>query len=84
MDQQHGLADASAAALAQNPGVHAEVARGVESADSQLSRVEQIKRFMILSVDWEPGGKELTRTIKLKRKPIHAKYGAEIDALYAD
>ena len=82
--QQHGLANASAAALAQDPGVHAEVARGVETANAQLSRVEQIKRFTILPVDWEPGGEELTPTMKLKRKPIHAKYTAEIDALYAD
>ncbi len=82
--QQHGLANASAAVLAQDPGVHAEVARGVEIANSQLSRAEQIKQFTILSVDWEPGGEELTPTMKLKRKPIHAKYTAEIDALYAD
>ena len=82
--QQHGLADASAAILAQDLGVYAEVARGVESANSYLSRVEQIKRFTILSVDWEMGGEELTPTMKLKRKPIHAKYAAEIDALYAD
>jgi long-chain acyl-CoA synthetase len=82
--REHRLADASAAVLAQDPGVHAEVARGVEIANSQLSRVEQIKRFTILSVDWDPGGEELTPTMKLKRKPIHAKYTPEIDALYAD
>jgi long-subunit acyl-CoA synthetase (AMP-forming) len=82
--QQHGLTNASPAVLAQDPGVHAEVARGIESANSHLSRVEQIKRFTILSVDWEPGCEELTPTMKLKRKPIHAKYAAEIDALYAD
>ena len=82
--QQHGLPEGSAAVLAQDPGVHAEVARGVETANAQLSRVEQIKRFTILPVDWEPGGDELTPTMKLKRKPTHAKYTAEIDALYAD
>jgi long-chain acyl-CoA synthetase len=82
--QQHRLADASAAVLAQDPRVHDEVARGVEIANSQLSRVEQIKRFTILPVDWGPGGEELTPTMKLKRKSIHAKYTAEIDALYAD
>jgi long-subunit acyl-CoA synthetase (AMP-forming) len=82
--QQHGLPNASAAVLAQDPGVHAEVARGVETANAQLSRVEQIKRFTILPVDWEPGGEELTPTMKIKRKPIHAKYTREIDALYAD
>ena len=82
--QQHGLSTASVAALAQDPGVRAEVARGVETANAQLSRVEQIKRFTILPVDWEPSGDELTPTMKLKRKQIHAKYAAEIDALYAD
>jgi long-subunit acyl-CoA synthetase (AMP-forming) len=82
--EQRGLANASAAVLAQDPTVYAEVSSGVERANAQLSRVEQIKRFTILSVDWEPGGEELTPTMKLKRKPIHAKYTAEIDALYAD
>ena len=29
------------------------------------------------------GGEELTPTMKLKRKPIAARYAAEIDELYA-
>jgi long-chain acyl-CoA synthetase len=62
--------------------VEAEIARGVEEANGHLSRVEQIKRFAVLPVDWEPGGDELTPTMKLKRKPIHAKYAAEIESLY--
>jgi long-subunit acyl-CoA synthetase (AMP-forming) len=64
--------------------IPAEVARGVEEANGHLSRVEQIKRYTILPVDWEPGGDELTPTMKLKRKPIAAKYAAEIEALYAE
>ncbi len=46
-------------------------------------RVEQIKRFRSLPVDWLPGGDELTPTMKLKRRPIAAKYAAEIEAMYA-
>jgi long-subunit acyl-CoA synthetase (AMP-forming) len=45
--------------------------------------VEQIKRFLVLDHDWIPGGEELTPTNKLKRREIAARYGAEIDALYA-
>ena len=80
---EHGLGAATAVALARDPGVKAEVARGIEEANSHLSRVEQIKRFAILPCDWLPGGEELTPTMKLRRKPIAEKYVAEIEALYA-
>jgi long-subunit acyl-CoA synthetase (AMP-forming) len=63
--------------------VLAEVERGVNAANDQMARVEQIKRYDVLSHDWEPGGDELTPTMKLKRKPIHQKYEKEIEALYA-
>ena len=61
----------------------AEVERGIEAANEQLARVEQIKRFKLLDEDWQPGGEELTPTMKLKRKPIHEKYASDIEELYA-
>src|SRR5215210_3567943 len=61
----------------------AEVERGIQAANEQLARVEQIKKFKLLDEDWQPGGDELTPTMKLKRKPIHEKYAEEIEALYA-
>jgi long-subunit acyl-CoA synthetase (AMP-forming) len=61
----------------------AEVERGVEAANEQLARVEQIKRFKLLDEEWQPGGEELTPTMKLKRKPINEKYAKEIEELYA-
>ena len=63
--------------------IEAEVAAGVERANEKLSRVEQIKTYKVLDEEWQPGGEELTPTMKLKRKPIAEKYAAEIDALYA-
>ncbi len=45
--------------------------------------MEQIKRFAVVPGEWLPGGEELTPTMKLRRKPIGAKYAAEIEALYA-
>ena len=80
---QRGLADASPETLAADPGVIADIAAGVAEGNSKLSKVEQIKRFRVLPTFWEPGGDEITLTMKLKRKPIHEKYGAEIDELYA-
>ena len=68
---------------ADDPAVAAEIAQAVETANARLSRVEQIKRYELLSGEWVPGGEELTPTMKLKRRPIERKYEAEIEALYS-
>jgi long-subunit acyl-CoA synthetase (AMP-forming) len=70
-EQQHG-----------RDALLAEVERGLEAANEQLARVEQIKKFKLLDEEWQPGGDELTPTMKLKRKPIHEKYAKEIEELY--
>ncbi|HXS44348.1 MAG TPA: long-chain fatty acid--CoA ligase [Solirubrobacteraceae bacterium] len=80
---QHGLDDTSLEALAADERMRAAVEAGVAAANAKLARVEQVKRFHVVAGDWLPGGDELTPTMKLKRKPIGAKYAAEIDALYA-
>ena len=46
-------------------------------------RIEQIKRGTLLPQEWLPAGDELTPTSKLRRRPIAAKYAADIEALYA-
>ena len=66
-----------------DPAVAREIAEAVEAANARLSRVEQIKRYKLLSGEWVPGGEELTPTMKLKRRPIERKYEAEIEALYS-
>ncbi|MGH2925769.1 MAG: AMP-dependent synthetase/ligase [Solirubrobacterales bacterium] len=78
---EQGLAG-DLASLAENDELIAEVQRGLDQANDELARVEQVKRFAILPADWEPGGDELTPTMKLKRKPILAKYSSEVEALY--
>ena len=77
------MAGPSAAAFAQNPEARETITAAVLEGNAKLSRVEQIKRFLIVGTPWEPGGDELTPTMKLKRKPIAEKYSAEIDKLYA-
>ena len=81
---QHGIEGADLAALAGDERVRAAVQEGVDAANARLARVEQIKRFHIVRGDWLPGGDELTPTMKLKRKPIGAKYATEIDRLYGE
>jgi long-chain acyl-CoA synthetase len=74
--------DGDSSELADNEELVAEIQRGVDRANEDLARVEQVKRFAILPSDWEPGGDELTPTMKLKRKPILEKYAAEVEGLY--
>jgi long-chain acyl-CoA synthetase len=78
-----GIADPSAAVFAQRPEARELLTAAVLAGNSKLSRAEQIKRFLIIGTPWEPGGDELTPTMKLKRRPIAEKYSAEIDKLYA-
>ncbi len=81
--EKAGLPDGSPAVLAQDASVQALVQAGIDQANTKLARVEQVKKFAVLPSPWEPGGDELTPTMKLKRKPIAEKYATEIDALYA-
>jgi long-chain acyl-CoA synthetase len=80
---ERGLPE-STKALAEHPTVRDAIAEAVRIANRKLSRVEQIKTFAIIGDDWQPGGDELTPTMKLKRKPIAEKYAARIDALYSE
>jgi long-chain acyl-CoA synthetase len=77
-----GITAGSLAALAADPQVLAEVAAGVAAANERLARVQQVKRWRLLPVEWTAETEELTPTLKLKRRVVHAKYADDIDALY--
>jgi long-chain acyl-CoA synthetase len=81
---EHGVDDPSPGALARDERVRHAIEAAVEQANSHLSRVEQVKKFAILGEEWQPGGEELTPTMKLKRRPIEQKYAAQIEALYSN
>ncbi|GAB3243082.1 AMP-binding protein [Mycolicibacterium hippocampi] len=80
---RNGLADASAQALAADAGVIERIVTGVERGNTKLSPAERIERFTVLPVFWEPGGDEMTLTMKLKRRRIAQKYAVDIADLYS-
>jgi long-subunit acyl-CoA synthetase (AMP-forming) len=80
--EKHGL-EPDVAKLCQDPGICEQVAAAIATANESLARVEQIKTHTILPTAWQPGGDEITPTMKLKRRIITEKYEAEIDAMYA-
>jgi long-chain acyl-CoA synthetase len=81
--KQNGLDGRSFEELAAEEKAREAVQSAVDEANAKMARVEQIKKFTILPEPWEPGGDELTPTMKLKRKPIDEKYAEEIETLYS-
>lgn len=58
------------------------VRAAIERGNRKLARVEQIKTFTVITDGWAPGGRFLTPTLKLKRKPVAEHYASTIAALY--
>jgi long-subunit acyl-CoA synthetase (AMP-forming) len=79
---RNGIATGDLAALAAHEQVLREVQLAVDGANQRLARIEQVKRFEVLPVEWTAESEELTPTLKLRRRVIHAKYAERIDALY--
>jgi long-chain acyl-CoA synthetase len=77
-----GVAAGSLAELAADPVVLAEVGVAVAAVNERLARVQQVKQWRLLPVEWTAETEELTPTLKLRRRIVHAKYADVIDALY--
>ncbi|WP_169985892.1 long-chain fatty acid--CoA ligase [Microbispora sp. H10836] len=78
-----GIPFESLADLAGHPDVLAEVEAAVEAANLRLARVQQIKRWRLLPAEWTAETEELTPSLKLKRRVVHARYAGVIEELYA-
>jgi long-chain acyl-CoA synthetase len=81
--QARGIAYASLAELAEHPEVLKEVEAAVEAANTKLARVQQVKKWALLGTEWTAETEELTPSLKLKRRIIHAKYADVIEGLYS-
>ena len=70
--------------LSRLPEVEAEVTAAIENANRLVSRVEQVKRHLIVPDAWSPETGELTPSMKLRRWVVLERYAAEIERMYAD
>jgi long-subunit acyl-CoA synthetase (AMP-forming) len=77
-----GIAADSLAELAAHPVVIEAVGEAVAAANKRLARAQQVKHWELLPGEWTAESEELTPTLKLKRRVIHAKYADVIDSLY--
>jgi long-chain acyl-CoA synthetase len=82
--QQHGKqASATAADLADDPELLAELQAAVDDANKAVSRAESIRKFRVLSSDFTEASGHLTPSLKVKRGVVSKDFAAEIEALYS-
>jgi len=70
--------------LSDNPKLHARIIEAVRRGNEQLSRVESVKRVIVLDRDLSLDEDEITPTLKVKRKNLEKKFATLFDELYAD
>src|SRR3954447_12345439 len=73
----------SLADIAADPQVLAELAHEVARTNQRFSRVEHVRRFVLLGEEWLPDSDMLTPTMKLKRRGVLASYGDKVDEMYS-
>jgi long-chain acyl-CoA synthetase len=68
--------------LVATPEVMDLVKSAVKEVNAHLGRVEQVKRWRVLPIDFSQETGELTPTLKLKRKVIIERYGEWVEEMY--
>src|SRR4051794_29319049 len=61
-----------------------DVQKAVDDANSDLAKIEQVKKFKILDRPLSQDEGELTPTMKIKREQVYENFSEELDQLYED
>ena len=80
---RHDHAFPGMAGIAGDDRLRARIEQEVNELMAPFAKWEQVKKFTILPAPFTIDGGELTPTLKLKRKPIMAKYDDAVEAMYA-
>jgi len=80
--QERDVPFSNYASLTRAPEIRALIDAEIDKVNRKFARVEQIKRFHLLETQLTAEDEELTPTMKLKRKLVHAKYAPQIEAMY--
>jgi long-chain acyl-CoA synthetase len=70
--------------LAQNEKVVELIGAEVKRVNERFARVENVRKFLILSKELDHDDGELTATMKVRRRIIEEKFGTEIRSIYGD
>lgn len=80
--QRKGIPFTNFKSLSKNPEVYKLIKGEVEKANKEVSRVESIKKFVLLEKELDRDDDELTATMKVRREMIEKKYRELIENLY--
>jgi long-chain acyl-CoA synthetase len=81
--EQKAIPFSDFAELVQHPDIQGLVANAVAEVNSNLARVEQIKKWHVFDRDFAMEEEEVTPTLKLRRKAIIGKYEDLIEEMYS-
>lgn len=80
---KNGVQYTDLATFSRLPEVRAELQASLDTANQEVSRVEQVKKFVIVPDVWTPDSGEITPSLKLKRRVVLEKYAADIGSMYS-
>ena len=80
--QLHDISYTTNSEMTEHPEVLKKYESEINRYNQQFAPYEQVKKFVLMKDVWSVDGGELTATLKLKRKPIRAKYDNEYREIY--
>jgi long-chain acyl-CoA synthetase len=80
----NGVLYTSFNSLAAHPRVVQLISHEIDAVNTQLARVEQVKRFRIIPKELDPEEGDTTPTRKVKRQHLHKMFESLIEEMYAD
>lgn len=80
----HGILYTGFTSLANHPKVYELIAKEVETANAQLARVEQVKKFRIIPKELDPEDEAdaITATRKVQRRKMYEEFKELVDSMY--
>jgi long-chain acyl-CoA synthetase len=80
--ERRGLAYTSFQDLSAKPEIRRLIGEEIARCNAGLPAAVQIRRFLLLNKEFDADDSEITRTRKVRRRFIAAKYAAAVEALY--
>jgi long-chain acyl-CoA synthetase len=80
--EANGVTYTSFRSLSEHTQLRDLIQQEIDSANSQLAQVSQIRRFYLLTKELDHDDDEVTATMKVRRANVQKKYADEIDGLY--